>query len=67
MLPINSFAMRMIKLGLVILVFAHSNACLQLLVGKVERPDNNWLLAEGVYDASNWTQVCEAPAGLSSS
>lgn len=37
--------------------------CLQLLVGKVERADNNWLLAEGVYDSSNWVQV--SSAGLS--
>ena len=57
MLPINSFAMRMAKLGTVILIFAHTNACLQLLVGKVEPANNNWLLAEGVYDASKWTQV----------
>jgi hypothetical protein len=57
MLPINSFAMRMAKLGMVIMIFAHTNACLQLLVGKVEPAHNNWLLAEGVYNASKWTQV----------
>ena len=57
MLPINSFAMRMVKLGTVIMIFAHTNACLQLLVGKVEPANNNWLLAEGVYDAPKWTQV----------
>ncbi|GAB4818740.1 hypothetical protein N2152v2_005786 [Parachlorella kessleri] len=59
-LPINSFAMRMAKLGTVILIFAHTNACLQLLVGKVEPANNNWLLAEGVYDASKWTQYSHA-------
>lgn len=59
-LPINSFALRIIKLVFIIIVFVHTNACVQLLIGKLEKGDSNWMHAAGVDDASSFTQYTHA-------
>ena len=60
-LPINSAALRTLKLVFLILAFAHLNACMQFLVAELEGfPDDGWVARVQVTDAPTLAQYLHA-------
>lgn len=60
-LPINSAALRTLKLVFLILAFAHLNACMQFLLAELEGfPDDGWVARVNVTDAPTLAQYLHA-------
>lgn len=60
LLPINSFQLRMSKIIFVILLFAHVNACVQLLVAAIQQYEgerSNFMARLGIVDAGDDVKV----------
>lgn len=60
LLPINSFQLRMSKIIFVILLFAHVNACVQLLVAAIQQhmgERSNFMARLGIVRAGDDVKV----------
>lgn len=54
----NSFQLRMIKLAFVVLLYVHTNACLQLAVAILQGDSGtSWLNSTGLNDLPSASQV----------
>ena len=60
-LPINAVALRMFKLLFSVIMFAHMNACMQMLIAELQDfPANSWASRAGVVNDSSVTRYSHA-------
>ena len=49
----STFAKRILKLLMVVMIFSHWNACAQyFVVDQMDYPDDSWVIMDGIYDDS---------------